>query len=208
MLRDLAVRHCVRRGGAERFCPAVLLVAVFHPARSAQNRGPAEPRGDRAAAEEAGGARAATALVAMSTRPPDGERNGETATGQVASRGGEIELGEIRVVEDDGRLQNDAEKEIGPADPGWHERIHSNPAFDAPVPPFVPLAVVSEPPKTNKHHLYRRKDYLLSRKQSRERERATRKAEKELARSGGGGGGGGDVVGKPRGENQPRESAG
>ena len=42
---------------------AVLLVAVFHPARSAHHRGPAEPRGDRAAAEEAGGARAATALV-------------------------------------------------------------------------------------------------------------------------------------------------
>ena len=30
--------------------------------------------------------------------PPDGERNGETATGQVASRGGEIELGEFTVL--------------------------------------------------------------------------------------------------------------
>ena len=142
--------------------------------------------------------------------PPDGERNGETATGQVASRGGEIELGEIRVVEGDGRLQNYAEKEIGPADPWWHELVHSNPAFDAPVPPFVPLAVVSEPRKTNKHHLYRRKDYLLSRKQSRERERATRKAEKELARSGGGGGGGRTSSGDHPGEitPSPRESAG
>ena len=130
--------------------------------------------------------------------PRDGERNGETATAQVASRGGEIELGEIRVVEDDGKLRNDPEKEIGPADPGWHERIHSNPAFDAPVrTPFVPLAVVSEPRKTNKHHLYRRKDYLLSRKQSRERERARSKAEKELARRGGGGGRGTASSGNP-----------
>ena len=78
------------------------------------------------------------------------------------------------------------------------------------MPPFVPLAVVSEPRKTNKHHLYRRKDYLLSRKQSRERERATRKAEKELARSGGGGGGGRTSSGDHPGEitPSPRESAG
>ena len=43
---------------------AVLLLAVFHPARAAHDWRAAVTRGDRAAAEDTGEARAATALEA------------------------------------------------------------------------------------------------------------------------------------------------
>ena len=122
--------------------------------------------------------------------PPDeaerSARDDETR-GEAATRGGEIELGEIRVdSRDDAALLNDAETSPpDPADPRWHERIHANPAFDAPVAPWKTLPVVSEPPKTNKHHLYRRKDYILHRKESLKKEKAARKAAKEAAKEGG-----------------------
>ena len=124
--------------------------------------------------------------------PPDeaerSARDDETR-GEAATRGGEIELGEIRVdSRDDAALLNDAETSPpDPADPRWHERIHANPAFDAPVAPWKTLPVVSEPPKTNKHHLYRRKDYILHRKESLKKEKAARKAAKEAASQGGSG---------------------
>ena len=122
--------------------------------------------------------------------PPDeaerSARDDETR-GEAATRGGEIELGEIRVdSRDDAALLNDAATSPpDPADPRWHERIHANPAFDAPVAPWKTLPVVSEPPKTNKHHLYRRKDYILHRKESLKKEKAARKAAKEAAKEGG-----------------------
>ena len=113
--------------------------------------------------------------------PPDeaerSARDDETR-GEAATRGGEIELGEIRVDSRDvAALLNDAATSPpDPADPRWHELIHANPAFDAPVAPWKTLPVVSEPPKTNKHHLYRRKDYILHRKESLKKEKAARKA--------------------------------
>ena len=119
--------------------------------------------------------------------PPDeaerSARDDETR-GEAATRGGEIELGEIRVDSRDvAALLNDAATSPpDPADPRWHELIHANPAFDAPVAPWKTLPVVSEPPKTNKHHLYRRKDYILHRKESLKKEKAARKAAKEAAR--------------------------
>ena len=121
--------------------------------------------------------------------PPEteaGRRDDETR-GEAATRGGEIELGEIRVdSRDDAALLNDAATSPpDPADPRWHERIHANPAFDAPVAPWKTLPVVSEPPKTNKHHLYRRKDYILHRKEGLKKEKAARKAAKEAAKEGG-----------------------
>ena len=121
--------------------------------------------------------------------PPEteaGRRDDETR-GEAATRGGEIELGEIRVdSRDDAAMLNDAATSPpDPADPRWHERIHANPAFDAPVAPWKTLPVVSEPPKTNKHHLYRRKDYILHRKESLKKEKAARKAAKEAASQGG-----------------------
>ena len=121
--------------------------------------------------------------------PPEteaGRRDDETR-GEAATRGGEIELGEIRVdSRDAAALLNDAATSPpDPADPRWHERIHANPAFDAPVAPWKTLPVVSEPPKTNKHHLYRRKDYILHRKESLKKEKAARKAAKEAAKEGG-----------------------
>ena len=122
--------------------------------------------------------------------PPDeaerSARDDETR-GEAATRGGEIELGEIRVdSRDDAALLNDAATSPpDPADPRWHELIHANPAFDAPVAPWKTLPVVSEPPKTNKHHLYRRKDYILHRKESLKKEKAARKAAKEAAKEGG-----------------------
>ena len=121
--------------------------------------------------------------------PPDeaGRSRDDETRGEAATRGGEIELGEIRVdSRDDAALLNDAETgPPDPADPRWHERIHANPAFDAPVAPWKTLPVVSEPPKTNKHHLYRRKDYILHRKESLKKEKAARKAAKEAAKEGG-----------------------
>ena len=121
--------------------------------------------------------------------PPEteaGRRDDETR-GEAATRGGEIELGEIRVdSRDDAAMLNDAATSPpDPADPRWHERIHANPAFDAPVAPWKTLPVVSEPPKTNKHHLYRRKDYILHRKEGLKKEKAARKAAKEAAKEGG-----------------------
>ena len=121
--------------------------------------------------------------------PPDeaGRSRDDETRGEAATRGGEIELGEIRVDSRDALL-NDAETSPpDPADPRWHERIHANPAFDAPVAPWKTLPVVSEPPKTNKHHLYRRKDYILHRKESLKKEKAARKAAKEVASQGGSG---------------------
>ena len=123
--------------------------------------------------------------------PPEteaGRRDDETR-GEAATRGGEIELGEIRVdSRDAAALLNDAATSPpDPADPRWHERIHANPAFDAPVAPWKTLPVVSEPPKTNKHHLYRRKDYILHRKEGLKKEKAARKAAKEAASQGGAG---------------------
>ena len=102
-------------------------------------------------------------------------RDDETR-GEAATRGVEIELGEIRVDSRDvAALLNDAATSPpDPADPRWHELIHANPAFDAPVAPWKTLPVVSEPPKTNKHHLYRRKDYILHRKESLKKEKAAR----------------------------------
>ena len=121
--------------------------------------------------------------------PPDdaGRSRDDETRGEAATRGVEIELGEIRVdSRDDAALLNDAETGPPyPADPRWHERIHANPAFDAPVAPWKTLPVVSEPPKTNKHHLYRRKDYILHRKESLKKEKAARKAAKEAAKEGG-----------------------
>ena len=121
--------------------------------------------------------------------PPDeaGRSRDDETRGEAATRGGEIELGEIRVdSRDDAALLNDAEMSpLDPADPRWHERIHANPAFDTPVAPWKTLPVVSEPPKTNKHHLYRRKDYILHRKESLKKEKAARKAAKEAAKEGG-----------------------
>ena len=122
--------------------------------------------------------------------PPDeaerSARDDETR-GEAATRGGEIELGEVRVDSRDvAALLNDAATSPpDPADPRWHELIHANPAFDAPVAPWKTLPVVSEPPKTNKHHLYRRKDYILHRKESLKKEKAARKAAKEAAKEGG-----------------------
>ena len=124
--------------------------------------------------------------------PPDeaerSARDDETR-GEAATRGGEIELGEIRVDSRDvAALLNDAATSPpDPADPRWHELIHANPAFDAPVAPWKTLPVVSEPPKTNKHHLYRRKDYILHRKESLKKEKAARKAAEEAASQGGSG---------------------
>ena len=119
-------------------------------------------------------------------QPPQMEAKRETATAQVASRGGEISSANSRRR---GRRSSEQPRRRSVGGPGWRAH-HSNPAFDAPVrTPFV-LAVVSGPARRTST-LYRRR---FSRKQSRERERA--RAGRRAARRGGGGGRDG-VVGNP-----------